>query len=154
MAARHATAADVPRLLELAGALRAELRPQRGGAVWAAREAPHPMDAAAFAGLLARADGAVIVGSFDGVVAGYATVTVEVLRDGSRLGVVGDLFVDAGLRGVGVGESIAAEVVAFCAAAGCAGVDAIALPGNRDAKNFFERSGFTARALVMHKRLP
>ena len=30
------------------------------------------------------------------------------------------------------------------------GVDATALPGHRQAKNFFERAGFTARLLVMH----
>ena len=32
-------------------------------------------------------------------------------------------------------------------------MDAMALPGHRSAKNFFEESGFTARKLVMHHRL-
>ncbi len=54
---------------------------------------------------------------------------------------------------MGVGESIAEFIVAFCVGAGCFGIDAYALPGARDAKNFFERSGFTARALVMHHKL-
>ena len=31
--------------------------------------------------------------------------------------------------------------------------DAMALPGHRATKNFFEAHGFTARALVMHRRL-
>jgi hypothetical protein len=39
-------------------------------------------------------------------------------------------------------------------ARGCSGVDATALPGNRATKNIFEESGFTARLLVMHHRLP
>jgi hypothetical protein len=46
------------------------------------------------------------------------------------------------------------ELVGFCRAAGCAGVDAFALPGHRAAKNFFESAGFTARALVMHHAFP
>jgi hypothetical protein len=45
-------------------------------------------------------------------------------------------------------------VVAWCAARGCAGVDAPALPGNRPAKAFFEDNGFVARLLVMHQPLP
>jgi GNAT superfamily N-acetyltransferase len=65
--------------------------------------------------------------------------------------VVTDLFVDEGARSVGVGEAIVELLVAFCAEAGCIGLDALALPGARAAKNFFEESGFTARALVMHR---
>ena len=34
-----------------------------------------------------------------------------------------------------------------------AGVDATALPGDRLTKNFFESNGFTARLLIMHRRL-
>jgi hypothetical protein len=32
------------------------------------------------------------------------------------------------------------------------GIDAFALPGMRETKNFFEGSGFTARLLVMHRQ--
>ena len=63
---------------------------------------------------------------------------------------IGELFVEREARAVGVGESIVELLVAFCTDAGCIGIDAAALPGARQAKNFFERSGFTARALVMH----
>jgi hypothetical protein len=48
---------------------------------------------------------------------------------------------------------MAGELVAFCAGRGCVGIDALALPGHRAAKNFFEESGFTARAIVMHRSL-
>ena len=40
-----------------------------------------------------------------------------------------------------------------CRGRGCVGIDAIALPGHRAAKNFFEAHGFTARALAMHHQL-
>jgi GNAT superfamily N-acetyltransferase len=73
------------------------------------------------------------------------------LRDGSRLGVIEEIYVQPEARGVGVGELLVERSVAFCVEAGCSGVDAAALPGHRQAKNFFERAGFTARLLVMHR---
>jgi hypothetical protein len=48
---------------------------------------------------------------------------------------------------------MADDLVAFCATRGCTGIDALALPGHRTTKNFFEGFGFTARALVMHREL-
>lgn len=151
--ARPATASDIPRLLELAAALRAELRTMRGGALWEARDARVVPAAATFEAFLTRDDAWVAVGTIDGTVVGYGTAEVEELGDGTRLGVIGDLFVEAGARAVGVGEELASFLVGCCAQAGCAGVDAVALPGHREAKNFFERAGFVARALVMHKPL-
>jgi len=137
----------------LARALRTEMRDQRGGALWATREArPEPLEDF-LESLLDRDDASVVVGTIDGSVVGFGTVEIETLRDGTRLGVIGDLFVEREARAVGVGESIAEVIVAFCAKAQCIGIDAYALPGARDAKNFFERSGFTARALVMHHKL-
>jgi hypothetical protein len=44
-------------------------------------------------------------------------------------------------------------ILAWCGEQGCNAVDAYALPGDRQTKNFFEESGFTARLLVMHHRL-
>ncbi len=44
------------------------------------------------------------------------------------------------------------EVVASAKAAGCLGVDAVALPGDRNTKNFFESFGLKARLLVVHHR--
>ena len=151
--ARAATPDDLSTLVEMARSLRAEMHDQRGGALWVTREArPEPLEAT-IGSLLGRDDAAVIVGTIDGAVVGFGTVEVETLRDGTRLGVIGDLFVEREARAVGVGESIADVIVEFCTAARCIGIDACALPGARDAKNFFERSGFTARALVMHHKL-
>jgi len=150
---RPATEDDLGRLSELARAAIAELTPTRGGAVWAAREArPEPVEDSLKASL---ADDAtrVVVGTIDGVPVGYAAVRVEVLNDGSRLGVIDDIFVEEGAREVGVGEAMMGDLVAWCETQGCAGMDAMALPGHRSTKNFFEESGFTARKLVMHHRL-
>ena len=151
--ARPATSADVPRLAELARAAIAELEPMRGGAVWRAREArPEPLEqnlAAALADPCVR----LVAGTIDDVVIGYAAVHIEDLRDGSRLGVVDDIFVEEGARGVGLGEAMMGDLVAWCMGQGCFGMDAMALPGHRSTKNFFEESGFTARQLIMHHSL-
>ena len=153
-AARAATAADIDRLVALALELRGELRVMRGGALWEVRESRVRPVAEMFAELLTRDDTIVLAGTIDDVVVGYGTLELETLRDGRRLAVIGDLYVEPDARAVGVGEAIATELVARATAAGCIGVDAFALPGHRATKNFFERAGFTARALVMHKPLP
>lgn len=139
--ARRATEADGPRLAALAALARSELGAQeRGGRVFVNREAAS-----------VRADIAV-VGELDGAVVGYGTAAVEELADGSRLGVVGELYVEPEGRGVGLGEVMVSELLAWCRAQGCIGVDAFALPGMRATKNFFETFGFTARLLVVHHR--
>ncbi len=151
--ARLATRTDVARLAELARAAIAELAPTRGGAVWKAREArPEPLEqnlAAALADPCVR----LLAGTIDDVIVGYAAVRIEDLRDGTRLGVVDDIYVEAEARGVGLGEAMMKDLVAWCIDQGCFGMDAMALPGHRSTKNFFEESGFTARQLVMHHSL-
>jgi ribosomal protein S18 acetylase RimI-like enzyme len=147
-AVRAAVPADGPRLAALVREARAEFAEQRGGDLFNAREGrAEPIGDA-----LPEAD-AVWVGTLDQVVVGYAAARVEALRDGARLGVITDLFVEPDARAVGVGESLVRAVVSWSTASGCVGVDAAALPGNRAAKNFFEESGFTARLLLMHRRL-
>lgn len=148
--ARVAINADLPRVASLARDLRTQLLKERGGALWATREArPEPLEPA-LAAFLERDDATVLVGTVDAHVVGYGVVQVEQLRDGSRLGVIDEIYVEPEARAVGVGELLVERLVAFCANAGCIGVDAAALPGDRQAKNFFERAGFTARILVMH----
>jgi len=139
--ARRARPEDEARLAELAALARAELgAQQRGGRVFVNREA------AAFSA------GVTVVGEFDGVIVGYGTARAEALADGSRLGVVEELFVEEGARSVGVGEAVIGLLLDWCRAEGCIGVDAYALPGMRETKNFFETFGFTARLLVVHHR--
>jgi GNAT superfamily N-acetyltransferase len=152
-AARPATAADVAQMIELAERAREELGPTRGGKVFLAREARQEPLAASLGAALEDAHGAAWVGTIDDTVVGYAVVHAEEIGDHSCLGIVDDLFVEAGARAVGVGELLMDAALAWCRAQGCAGVDATALPGNRETKNFFEESGFTARLLIMHRRL-
>ena len=150
---RPATTEDLPRIAELAALARDELVPMKGGALWSAREAVAEPFEDAYAALIDRDDAFVVVGTVDQAVVGFGAVTLERLRTGETLGTISDLFVEPDARAVGVGEAMADDLVAFCVARGCAGIDALALPGHRTTKNFFEGSGFTARALVMHRAL-
>lgn len=152
-AVRAATPDDLPAIVALAEALRAELLPMRGGAIWAVREARQGPPAEAYGALLTDPASCVVVGTLDGVVVGFGVASVEPLSDGRKLGVVTELFVDDEARAVGVGEAMLGGLVSFCRREGCTGIDAFALPGHRAAKNFFEESGFTARAIVMHHAL-
>ncbi len=131
------------RLVALGESARAEFAGERGGDLFNGREA--------------RAgeahDGETWVGTLGQVVVGYAAARVDVLADGSRLGRITALFVEPEARAVGVGECLVRAVNEWCTAQGCIGIDAAALPGSRATKNFFEESGFTARLLIMHRRL-
>ncbi|HEV8207969.1 MAG TPA: GNAT family N-acetyltransferase [Acidimicrobiia bacterium] len=150
---RPAIAEDLPRIAELAELAREELVPMKGGALWSAREAIAEPFEDAYGALIDRDDALVVVGTVDEMIVGFGVVALERLRTGETLGVISDIFVEPGARAVGVGEAMADDLVAFCATRGCTGIDALALPGHRTTKNFFEGSGFTARALVMHRAL-
>lgn len=153
VSARPATADDLPALVTLATAAIEELTPNRGGAVWRKQLArPMPPGDSLRADLDAD-DTQVVVGTIDGTVVGYGVLRVEELRDGSRLGVISDLFTLAGARDVSVGELVMDALIAWATEQGCFGVDSLALPGDRATKNFFESFGLVARAIVVHRSL-
>ncbi len=151
--ARRADVEDLPRLAELAEEAVAEQVDHRGGALWAKRETRALPALASLGAALDDPDQLVLAGTIDGVVVGYGVTRLERLRSGERLGVISDIYVEPEAREVGVGEMLADRVLAWCREHGCLGVDALALPGNRNTKNFFETFGFTARAIVVHRPL-
>ena len=143
---------DVATLAALADAATDELMPHRGGAMWHRREArPGPQDDALRTFLAEPDRHAVLVGRIDGVIVGYAVASVIDLNDGSTVADLTDIYVLPDARGVGVGEALMNAVMAWAGQSGCAGVDSIALPGDRETKNFFESFGLVARALRVHK---
>jgi GNAT superfamily N-acetyltransferase len=150
--ARAAGVDDIGEIALLARLMHDELEPTRGGAIWARRERRDGPYEAAYGSLLGRDDTFVVVGMVHDVVVGFGVVLLEALHDGGVLGIITDLFVHPEARSIGVGEAMVEQIVAFCSDHDCVGIDALVLPGHRAAKNFFEESGFTARALVMHHR--
>jgi GNAT superfamily N-acetyltransferase len=146
--ARSADRADEPALVALDAEARASLVVQRGGPLRLLRDLA-PFDA----GLLDAPDAVVVVGTIDDVVVGFAHAVAEALPGGDELAVLGGLYVDPGAREVGVGEAMMELVLGWCGDRRAIGIDAVALPGDRATKNFFERFGLTARAIVVHRSL-
>ncbi|MEZ5137927.1 MAG: GNAT family N-acetyltransferase [Acidimicrobiales bacterium] len=153
--ARAALAGDLDAIARLAEAARDELAAQRGGPVWRAQLGrPDPVERS-FADQLGApvARGSAVVGTIDGTVVGYGISSIEVLGDGTRLAVVSDLYVDPEARGIGIGEAMMDLLVEHARSVGARGIDALALPGDRATKNFFETFGLKARAIVVHRAL-
>jgi len=147
---RPAVHDDLPRLVELAELALDELSPQRGGWVWSRRESRARPLGPSLATALDDPEQRVVVGLVAGYVAGYGVVRLEALRGGDVLGVVSDLYTEPAFRAVGVGAAVMEALVDFCRERGCVGVDSLALPGDRETKNFFESFGLKARALLVH----
>lgn len=151
--ARPATAQDLPALEHLAAEAIEELTPHRGGDVWR-RQLARPMPPGdSLRADLVDPDVIVVAGALDDTVIGYGVLRIEHLRDGSKLGVISDLFTLEGARGVSVGEEVMGALIAWADEQGCFGVDSLALPGDRHTKNFFESFGLVARAIVVHRSL-
>ena len=150
---RRAVPEDADRLAQLTAEAVAEQVEGRGGRIWSQREARGVPAQVTLAAAITDPGQLVLAGTIDDAVIGYVVTRTEPLADGTLLGVVTDIYVEPEARGIGVGEVMIDEVLSWCAEQGCVGVDALALPGNRNTKNFFETFGFKARALVVHRSL-
>jgi GNAT superfamily N-acetyltransferase len=151
-AVRPAGADDVAELVRLAALARTHVLGERGGDTYLRRESrPWPTEAS-FRADVVDPGRLVLIGSLGPVPFGYAVVSAEPVR-GGRLAVVGDLFVEPGARGVGLGRLLMDRAVGWAEAHGCVGIDAAALPGDRESKNFFEAFGLVARLITVHRVL-
>jgi GNAT superfamily N-acetyltransferase len=151
--ARRADQDDLPRLTELSQAALAQLTAGRGGALLAEHQGRSEPVGQALGRALRDAARSAWVGTIDDDIVGYAMARTERLPGGNTLGVVEALFVESGARDVGVGEALMDALMGWFVERGCTGVDTVALPGDRQSKNFFESSGFKARLIVMHREL-
>lgn len=94
----------------------------------------------------APSDAAVAVGHAVVRMPGSAPLAPEVA-------VIEELYVTPGARRVGVGSILLERTKAMATQRGCSGLDAVALPGDRATKNFFEDHAMVARAIVVHAEL-
>lgn len=94
-----------------------------------------------------------LVGTLDGVVTGVAVCHREDRTGHGRVGVFDACYVEPEARGMGLGGLLLDTATAWFESQGCAGIDGVALPGDRSAKRFFEAAGFKARMITMHRHL-
>lgn len=153
VSARLAAVDDLALLADLTTHAWAEQIDARGGAMLfaTAERTGTSLDRASSA--MDHARMTVWLGCIDDVAVGYAAVRLDRLPADEYLAVIEDIFVLPDARAIGVGEAMADAVTNFARENNCVGIDAVALPGNRATKNFFETLGLTARAIVVHKSL-
>ena len=153
IAARPAHTDDLDTLLDLYRLMEAEQTALKE--MWPLADGfPAPVEDALEASI-ADPEAVVLLGDIDGVPVGFALAgTAELLPQayGERIGVVRFIFTAPAARGVGVGAAMISEVLRRLRERGLARFDVRVLPGHREAKNFFEANGFSARSIVMYHR--
>lgn len=147
--ARPADPQDLGLLVELVRACRAELSGQRGGRMWEVTGARTEPVGDQLLEEIERSDTLVVVGEYTGVGVGFAIARIAIANDDRPYVRVTDLFTLPEGRHVGVGESMMDACIEWARHHGAFAIDASVLPGTRDAKNFFEGFGLTARALTV-----
>lgn len=152
---RPARRDDVDLLVRIAVDHAARIAGERGADLMLRRELSYSEDELRerLVAAIEEPDSLLLVGTYDGVVFGYALADFEKLDDGGTLARVEQLVVEPEAREVGIGETIMNAVVDQARSRGCLGIDAMALPGDRETKNFFESFGLKARQLVVHRSL-
>ncbi|GMQ84633.1 MAG: hypothetical protein BMS9Abin07_0197 [Acidimicrobiia bacterium] len=146
--ATEADLADIERLYLRFAAEQAALRP-----LWHESEGlPKPVEEA-IAALVAT--DAVTVGTIDDLLVGFLVGAEHTLVDGEqRIGIIRYLFTEPAARGVGLADEMFKHGIAKLAESGIEAFDATVSPGHREAKNFYEAHGFSARSITMHSDEP
>ena len=151
-AVRRAGPADAQRFIELTWEFfRGLLRHRGGDLLLAPTEAVFEIDR--FTELITDPDRLVLVGTVDDVVVATALAHTEVFADGRELASFDGIYVEPEGRSVGLGQLLATEIEEWARRRGCMGIDGRALPGDREAKAFFETNGYKARFIMMHREL-
>jgi GNAT superfamily N-acetyltransferase len=153
---RTATAGDAERFLELSGEFVEAMVSARGASLapdpgWSVSDRDFHLGR--LSDVLADPGRLALVGTLDEVVTGFALCHVEDLGTLGRRGILDACYVEPEARGVGLGRLLMDAVLAWIRDQGCRGVEGVALPGDRGAKNFFETAGFKARMLTMYRAL-
>ena len=151
--ARRATSGDLRLIAELVRACRDELIEQRGGVMWSLTDARQEPVEPRIEKEINEPETLTVVGEYDGVGVGYAVAVLRSANDTRTFVQVIDLFTMMQARHVGVGEAMMNLCIQWAKEHSAFAIDAAVLPGTRDAKNFFEDFGLTARALTVSLKL-
>ena len=100
--------------------------------------------------LLADPNCVVLTGSLDDSIVAYLVMHLSPSKD---RGVISHVYVEVEGRELGLGDAMVEQAIAVARDADLGGIEAVALPGDRETKNMFERAGLTARKLTVYKSL-
>lgn len=150
--ARPATSADLEAVRDLALLAREESEDERGGELLFDVTHSSVGEQHRYSGVLSDASGALFVVEVLGAIVGYTTAHLE-HGTSLKLCAIDELFVHPKARSVGAGAALLTQVQHWGRGHGCSHVESQVLPGNRAAKNFFERVGMVTRAMRVSARL-
>jgi GNAT superfamily N-acetyltransferase len=145
-AVRTAQPADIDELVRLELLAREALIDQRGGHE-RLRELP-ALGGVGFRRSFDQHDVACIVATWDEVIVGYGVIAIE-----HGIAMVQAIFVEPEARELGLGELLLDELIGWARQMDADFLEAIALPGDRETKNMYERFGIKARALIVSTAL-
>jgi len=94
----------------------------------------------------------VLVGGFDSVVTGYL-VARKTEKENNQIATIEQVFVTHDARNLGVGDALVSTALSWAREQKLHAIDALALPGDRETKNLYERSGLVARLITVTKKL-
>lgn len=150
----RASRSDLGTIETLLVAFTAELRDQRGGELWSLVDGRFLSDIASeLEDSLADPGNLMLLAVFEGQPAGCILANLKTMRDARTVCTVTDLYVCAEFRTIGIGEALLDCCMSWAAEHGASAIDAVALPGARATKNFFESHGFKARALIVSREI-
>lgn len=151
--ARLACRKDIAVLGDLAVEARKEMRTKRGGDILDRLDTARDDPRSSVERILETEENVVVLGTIDDVPVGFGFMKVIEVADGAVHAFLRTLYVDPSGRSVGVGEAMLGLLIAEAIERKAVGIEALALPGDRATKNFFETHGMTARAITVHRRL-
>lgn len=143
---REASTDDRSIVAQLDELARSVLGAQRGGDAWLAEHLP-------IGELFAKDDVRILVCQFCDVVVGFSVSTDDVDPLRGRICRVDRVYVHERARQIGCGDALLAEEIHRARQRGCDVVEAVALPGDRETKNLYERAGITARCITVSRRI-
>ncbi len=90
----------------------------------------------------------ILVAGSNDVVMGYLMARLGRAKSGS-IATIEHVFVTKDARNLGIGDALVSMTIAWAKSGSLVALDGSALPGDRETKNLFERSGLVARLITV-----
>jgi GNAT superfamily N-acetyltransferase len=94
----------------------------------------------------------VLAGGIDSTVMGYLVARKTEIAN-NQIATIEQVFVTHDARNLGVGDALVTTALTWAREQKLHALDALALPGDRETKNLYERSGLVARLITVTKKL-
>ena len=88
------------------------------------------------------------VAGVDETVMGYLIAKLGQTKSG-KIATIEQVFVTKDCRNIGIGDALVSATIFWAKAESLVALDGFALPGDRETKNLFERSGLVARLITV-----